>query len=141
MSSRTPSPSPSLMSIMCPGYKPTVTISHIGTPISTPLLRHTSANQETLTSNLLTTDQPARSSGVFTSFSIGDDNIVADTTSSVLAPLNDEDDLTVNKERPISNESISDVSTTSIDDSDNTLTPATSRPSSRQSPENVPLSD
>ena len=41
-SSRTPSPSPSLMSIMCPGYKPVDACdgSHAGTPISTPLMRH-----------------------------------------------------------------------------------------------------
>ena len=45
-SSRTPSPSPSLMSIMCPGYKPINTSdgSHTGTPISTPLMRHSNSD-------------------------------------------------------------------------------------------------
>ena len=43
-SSRTPSPSPSLLSIMYPGFKLTNNIvSRIGTPISTPIMQHTTA--------------------------------------------------------------------------------------------------
>ena len=41
VSSRTPSPSPSLLSIMYPGYKPVnVGVSRIDTPISTPIMQH-----------------------------------------------------------------------------------------------------
>ena len=47
MPSRTPSPSPSLLSIMCPGYKPLpVPTGHMGTPISTPLMRHNEGAEE-----------------------------------------------------------------------------------------------
>ena len=42
VSSRTPSPSPSLLSIMYPGFKQTNIVSRIGTPISTPIMQHPS---------------------------------------------------------------------------------------------------
>ena len=70
-SSRTPSPSPSLMSIMCPGYKPTGACdnSHAGTPISTPLMRHSnSGNQQQMRTRSLGFLEPGngmRRSGVF----------------------------------------------------------------------------
>lgn len=46
LSSRTPSPSPSLMSIMCPGYRPIGAndSSRTSTPIGTPLLRHSNSD-------------------------------------------------------------------------------------------------
>lgn len=64
MSSRTPSPSPSLMSIMCPGYKPhPQPVSRMGTPISTPLMRHEESSEHLMPPPHLTTEH--RSSGVF----------------------------------------------------------------------------
>ena len=134
ISSRTPSPSPSLMSIMCPGYKPTITVSHIGTPISTPLLKH--ITQQSISDSLtLHEDNTVRTSGVFNTAAIEQD-----TTSTAIAHK-DDDGLIISsnsRERPISNESIlSDISTNTFDSSDNTLTPVTSR---QQSPD-ILLSD
>ena len=69
MSSRTPSPSPSLMSIMCPGYKPVTTVSHTGTPISTPLMNHTSGSEAHLNvpspTDFIMPNRLTRASGVF----------------------------------------------------------------------------
>ncbi|XP_019849833.1 PREDICTED: SH3KBP1-binding protein 1 isoform X2 [Amphimedon queenslandica] len=69
MPSRTPSPSPSLLSIMCPGYKPVpAPVSHMGTPISTPLMRHNQGPEEQdllLPLSVVDGRQNIRSSGVF----------------------------------------------------------------------------
>ena len=69
MPSRTPSPSPSLLSIMCPGYKPVpAPVSHMGTPISTPLMRHNQGAEEhdvLLPPSIVEGGQNIRSSGVF----------------------------------------------------------------------------
>ena len=67
--SRAPSPSPSLMSIMCPGYRPTaITTSQSGTPISTPLLPHNSPDHLTVPASGFSLAQATRMSGVFTDF-------------------------------------------------------------------------
>lgn len=67
--SRTPSPSPSLLSIMCPGYRPVpAPVSHMGTPISTPLMRHNQGTEERdllLPPSVVDGVQNIRSSGVF----------------------------------------------------------------------------
>ena len=69
MSSRTPSPSPSLMSIMCPGYKPVTTVSHTGTPISTPLMNHISGSEAHFNvpspTDFIMPNRLTRASGVF----------------------------------------------------------------------------
>lgn len=74
ISSRTPSPSPSLLSIMYPGYKQTSVVSRIGTPISTPIMQHTGTgtgtglNQSLEPSYYTDLPQPTsmRLSGLFT---------------------------------------------------------------------------
>ena len=66
VSSRTPSPSPSLMSIMHPGYKPALPVSHTGTPISTPLMHHhTAAELQLLPDTQNSTGTAGRLSGMF----------------------------------------------------------------------------
>lgn len=96
MSSRTPSPSPSLMSIMCPGYKPVApTSSYMGTPISTPVMRHMDSEQHL--HPLSSTQQQYRSSGVFSGSTlslssptveedIGETPLLADTSVSLSSP-------------------------------------------------------